>query len=502
MKKMQTKRLSLLLCLCLLISLFTFPQAAFATETDIAQLDAPAEDGAGTKTVLYNDGTLIMNIAPEYQEDAAFEHGGVRSEYSAYTFSAGMSELGIVEKETSSEEKAEDAEKEDETLEGTEASQGEGYTAVPWGLARNSSIPEIEGSSNPMDFEITEQINVSAIGSTTLNVTPIVISNNGNPDSLNIDSITATAGENWTLVPASTDFDALENDARQISISAAGVDLSTGAYTDAGKVSASSSKQISMTGKTGLVTEAITGETVASVVVTVSPSLETSWENATDATIVAMVEAADAGQIDLSDFWNVGDEREVMLSAMAAGTVAEAHDAQTVTMVLLNDGGRTLADGNECNFVVGLKDVLNTGGIPNEEVTTVGGWGASTRRAWCNNEFYNAIPDSLRPIFKQFYNPTSEGQGSSAIVETLDYFTLPSASEVLTEITAAFSGEGSILEYYANGYGVKYCAGSPLWYWLRSPDVAGYYYVHVYYPGYSEPGDEIGPGGISPHGCI
>ena len=48
MKKMQTKRLSLLLCLCLLISLFTFPQAAFATETDIAQLDAPAEDGAGT----------------------------------------------------------------------------------------------------------------------------------------------------------------------------------------------------------------------------------------------------------------------------------------------------------------------------------------------------------------------------------------------------------------------------------------------------------------------
>ena len=295
---------------------------------------------------------------------------------------------------------------------------------------------------------------------------------------------------------------ALENDARQISLSAAGVDLSTGAYTDAGKVSASSSKQISMTGKTGLVTEAITGETVASVVVTVSPSLETSWENATDATIVAMVEAADAGQIDLSDFWNVGDEREVMLSAMAAGTVAEAHDAQTVTMVLLNDGGRTLADGNECNFVVGLKDVLNTGGIPNEEVTTVGGWGASTRRAWCNNEFYNAIPDSLRPIFKQFYNPTSEGQGSSAIVETLDYFTLPSASEVLTEITAAFSGEGSILEYYANGYGVKYCAGSPLWYWLRSPDVAGYYYVHVYYPGYSEPGDEIGPGGISPHGCI
>ena len=55
-----------------------------------------------------------------------------------------------------------------------------------------------------------------------------------------------------------------------------------------------------------------------------NPSLVT-WAGGTDEEIVKMVQLADEGKINLSDYWAVGDTRTVQLSAMSATGVGESH---------------------------------------------------------------------------------------------------------------------------------------------------------------------------------
>ena len=157
-----------------------------------------------------------------------------------------------------------------------------------------------------------------------------------------------------------------------------------------------------------------------------------SWTDGTDEQVISMIERADRGILNLADYWNVGDERVVHLSAMEATGVDESHAEQDVIFVLMNAGGKMLADGQtECSFIVGMKKSLTEVGYMNSTGTNVGGWESSARRAWCNNVFYNAIPSTLRPIFKQHLNKTANGgSGATAAIESVDYFALAAEYEV------------------------------------------------------------------------
>lgn len=76
------------------------------------------------------------------------------------------------------------------------------------------------------------------------------------------------------------------------------------------------------------------------------PPLEiATWADGSDKQIAEMVAAADAGKINLADYWTVGQERTVNLSAMPAVLVGEAHAAQSATLVLMDAActGFTLA---------------------------------------------------------------------------------------------------------------------------------------------------------------
>lgn len=175
-----------------------------------------------------------------------------------------------------------------------------------------------------------------------------------------------------------------------------------------------------------------------------------SWASGTDEEIVAMVQSSDRGELDLTEYWSVGEERIIPLSAMAAsGTasngqawaVGETHVAQTTLFVLMNKGGKTLSNNKKCQFVVGMKNMLanngtREGGHMNSTDINTGGWDACARRNWCNGAFYDAIPSSLRPIFKQYKNHTADGQGSTA-VDSIDWFALPSEVEILGSVTYA-----------------------------------------------------------------
>ena len=242
-----------------------------------------------------------------------------------------------------------------------------------------------------------------------------------------------------------------------------------------------------------------------------------TWAGGTDEEIVAMVAAADAGLINLSDYWAVGDIRTVQLSAMSATGVGESHAAQAVDLVLMHAGGYKLADGNTCNFVVGQKDCLNETGYINSTGTNSGSWNGSKRRTWCNSVYKNALPSTLLPIFKQFKTITAQTYDGSTNQESVDYFALPAAKEVfggsatsagsdtsysnLTEFNALFQ-----FDYYkttSNRVKKLGKTGTDSRWWERSPnykDSPTFCFVISGRAAYGS--DASSSYGLAPFGCI
>ena len=206
-----------------------------------------------------------------------------------------------------------------------------------------------------------------------------------------------------------------------------------------------------------------------------------SWADGTDEQIAAMVQAHYDGRINLSDYWSVGDERVVSLSAMEATGVGESHTAQDVVFVLSNVGGKTLATPingiTKCAFQVDQKHSLNETGYMNSSGTNTGGWKSSARRTWCNSVYKNAIPSTLRGIFKEFINQSGTGGGSSSGVEdTTDTFALRAEIEVFGLTKYSVSGEGSQVTYYQTSSNrIKQINGSDASWWERSPRSGDYY---------------------------
>ena len=209
-----------------------------------------------------------------------------------------------------------------------------------------------------------------------------------------------------------------------------------------------------------------------------------SWANGTDEEIVNMVKAHYAGKINLHDYWTVGDERVVNLSAMPAlPPLTDTHVQQNVTLVLSEEGGKYLSDGvTECAFQVDAKDCIDKTSRINYTATNLGGWKESQRRAWCNSIYINAYPSTLKPIFKAFINQSGLGGGSTSGVEnTVDYFALRAEIEVLGTTTKSVTGEGTQIEYYkttSNQY--KTDDGDHSGWWLRSPSSRNDRWCFVY----------------------
>ena len=170
-----------------------------------------------------------------------------------------------------------------------------------------------------------------------------------------------------------------------------------------------------------------------------------TWGGGTDEQIAAMIHAADMGEIDLTDYWSVGDERTVSLSAMSDSIgVDETHAAQTVQLVLMHAGGYELNTATEggkttCNFIVGMKDCLKETGCMVMDGSNKGSWDGTNRRRWCNNTFYNAIPSTLRGIFKQFKTITAATYNGTSLQTSIDYFALPAEKEIFGGTSPQFS---------------------------------------------------------------
>ena len=247
-----------------------------------------------------------------------------------------------------------------------------------------------------------------------------------------------------------------------------------------------------------------------------------SWSGGTDAQIVAMVNLADQGKINLAAYWSVGDTRTVQLSAMSATGVDESHNAQTVELVLMHAGGYDLnsavASGrSKCSFIVGMKNCLTTGGYMNSSETNSGSWDGSARRTWCNNVFKAAMPSTLLPIFKQFKTITAESYNGMTLKTSVDWFALPAAKEVFGG--AATSDEGTTyfsnlkefnalfqFDWYkteSNKNKKRGMSGSSNLWWERSPyydGSGGFCCVHI--GGMPYVNGASNTFGLTPFGCI
>ena len=209
-----------------------------------------------------------------------------------------------------------------------------------------------------------------------------------------------------------------------------------------------------------------------------------TWSGGTDEEIVAMLQAHYDGLLDIHDYWSVGDERTISLSAMSAySPLTDTHVAQDVTFVLTNVGGKYLSDGvTECAFQVDQKDCLKEKGYLHSTSNNI--WATvCARRPWCNDTYYNSIPSTIRPIFKQFINQTGNADGgtswaSSGVVDTIDYFSLRAEIEILGTTSKSVSGEGSQVDYYKTSSNrekqINGQSSTDDYYWGRSPSYNTY----------------------------
>ena len=202
-----------------------------------------------------------------------------------------------------------------------------------------------------------------------------------------------------------------------------------------------------------------------------------SFANGTDEEIANMLSAHYAGQINIRDFWRVGDTRKISLSAMEATGVGESHVAQDVDIVLVNPGGYVMEDGTECAFVWQQKDGLAEPGYINPTETNANGWDGSARRTWCSSVYKQALPESFRSMLKQC-------SITSANVNSIEEIFLPSMTEVYgiitdqNNITWTNGYEGEQWDYYKTESNIhnkkmgttENSGNIRLFYWLRSAD--------------------------------
>ena len=198
-----------------------------------------------------------------------------------------------------------------------------------------------------------------------------------------------------------------------------------------------------------------------------------TWSDGTDEQLVAMVQAHYDGLLDLHDYWAIGDERIVSLSAMAGLDInPTTYAAQNVVYVLSEVGGKYLADNvTECAFQVDQKNSLNEylRTNPNDN-TDVGGWKECPSRTWLNTTYKNALPSTFTSIFKEFINQSGVGNKVDNVENTIDTFAFRAEIEVFGSRTYSVAGEGNQVKYYETSSNrIKQRAGSDNNWWERSP---------------------------------
>ena len=237
-----------------------------------------------------------------------------------------------------------------------------------------------------------------------------------------------------------------------------------------------------------------------------------TWADGSDEKIIAMIEAADNDEMNLSNYWAVGDERTFHLSAIGkdsdnGGGFNSNAIAQDVVMVLMNEG---YMDQDGLHFVVGQKDCLSVSSYASTGNTSYS-WNISPLRTSLNNSYYNSFDTTIKQIFKSFKVKT--GYSSNSLGETTDKFALFAGKEVVGyDDVYSLPDESLILRhisYYKTAHNRIKTAPTPSsatytnWWCLRSRVYGSSdYYEFINSEGNLTSGGKALSAGVSPFGCI
>ncbi len=135
-----------------------------------------------------------------------------------------------------------------------------------------------------------------------------------------------------------------------------------------------------------------------------------SFADGTDEEIAAMLDAHYAGKIDISNYWNIGDKRQIHLNATTSddGTSCYVnHAARDVYFYIIGFNHDTLTTpiNNITKAAVtlriesGLNEADQFRGTSNLYGT--GFYSTSIVRKFLNNKFYNCLPSTFNILIKQ-----------------------------------------------------------------------------------------------------
>lgn len=224
-----------------------------------------------------------------------------------------------------------------------------------------------------------------------------------------------------------------------------------------------------------------------------------------------MVAALEDGTISVEDTgWAVGDKRTVQLGEMAATGVSVHQEAQTVELVLSHAGatnGITRADGKPIHFQVDQVNSLKEPSYMNTSNTNSGSWNGCGCRTWCNETYYAAIPEALRPIFKKMKVKTAETYNGSTLKESEDFFVFRAEKEIFGDRRFSNPTEAAALEqiewYKTVDNRKKLRNGSTSSWWERSLFANdSTEFCRVYLDGNANYAPAANGYGLAPFGCI
>lgn len=230
------------------------------------------------------------------------------------------------------------------------------------------------------------------------------------------------------------------------------------------------------------------------------------FSSGTDEQIVAMIQAAHAGIIDLQQDgeWAVGDTRSITVGAFTDGA-GTSHSQQTIDISISQFG-----DYNSCGSVMqfDFKDCLSSNIRMNGTATNIGGYGSSEMKTTTLPALVNALPTWLKDLLLEFSVLASAGSSSSTInTVTGNKLALRSEVEIIGSDSYSVSGEGSQIAYYqtaANKIKKAGHSGSAGNWWLRSPyksNNKSFCYINSY--GINNNYDANSAYfGIAPFGCL
>lgn len=181
-----------------------------------------------------------------------------------------------------------------------------------------------------------------------------------------------------------------------------------------------------------------------------------------DDEIVAMIQAAHAGTLDLQTDggWAVGDSRTISIGSFTDGA-GTTHAQQNIAIAISSFG-----DYNNCGCVMQFDFVENLATTIrlSDVASNAGGYGATEMYSTTLPALVNALPAWLKNSLVTFSVLSSAGSKSSTILTvTNNKLALRSESEVIGYASKSFSGEGEGLPYYYNMLS-RMRNG-----WLRSP---------------------------------